>query len=70
MIEKTLKVEGMTCQHCVQTVSEAVGKMAGIQKVEVNLEQKLVNVEFEESLSTIDDISAQIVEAGFEIVED
>ena len=60
----------MTCQHCVQTVSEAVGKMAGIQKVEVNLEQKLVNVEFEESLSTIDDISAQIVEAGFEIVED
>lgn len=60
----------MTCQHCVQTVSETVGKMAGIQKVEVNLEQKLVNVEFEESLSTIDDISAQIVEAGFEIVED
>ncbi|MBT3510327.1 MAG: heavy-metal-associated domain-containing protein [Nitrospina sp.] len=70
MIRKALKVEGMTCQHCVQTVSETVGKMAGIQKVEVNLEQKLVNVEFEESLSTIDDISAQIVEAGFEIVED
>ena len=70
MIRKALKVEGMTCQHCVQTVSETVGKMAGIQKVEVNLEQKLVNVELEESLSTIDDISAQIVEAGFEIVED
>ena len=70
MIRKALKVEGMTCQHCVQTVSETVGKMAGIQKGEVNLEQKLVNVEFEESLSTIDDISAQIVEAGFEIVED
>ena len=70
MIRKALKVEGMTCQHCVQTVSETVGKMAGIQKVEVNLEQKLVNVEFDESKSTIDAISSRIADAGFEIVED
>jgi copper chaperone len=68
MIKKVLKVNGMTCQHCVQTVSEIVGKMSGIHKVEVNLDQKNVAVEFDESISNIDEISTQIVEAGFEVV--
>ncbi len=68
MMRKVLKVEGMTCQHCVQTVSEAVTKMAGIQKVEVSLEEKEVIVDFDESETKTEDISAQIVEAGFEIV--
>ena len=47
MMRKVLKVEGMTCQHCVQTVSETVGKMAGVQKVDVNLDQKEVTIEFD-----------------------
>ncbi len=68
MTQTTLKVEGMTCQHCVQTVSEAVGKITGVQKVEVNLERKEVAVNFDESKVKVDKISAQIVEAGFEVV--
>jgi copper chaperone len=69
MITKILKVEGMTCQHCVQIVSESVGKVVGVQKVEVNLDQKEVTVEFDEALSQIEEISTQIVEAGFEVIE-
>ncbi len=68
MMRKVLKVEGMTCQHCVQTVSEAVTKMAGIQKVEASLEEKEVIVDFDESQTKTEDISAQIVEAGFEVI--
>ena len=68
MMHKVLKVEGMTCQHCVQSVSETVGKMAGVKKVVVNLEQKEVTVEFDESQTLLEDISAQIVGAGFEVV--
>lgn len=67
-MRKVLKVEGMTCQHCVQTVSETVGKMEGVQKVDVNLDQKEVTVEFDESQTKLDEVSAQIVEAGFEVV--
>ncbi len=67
-MRKVLKVEGMTCQHCVQTVSETVTKMAGIQRVEVSLEEKEVIVDFDESQTRAEDISTQIVEAGFEIV--
>ena len=67
MMRKVLKVEGMTCQHCVQTVSETVGKMTGVQKVDVNLDQKKVTIEFDESQTKLDEVSTQIVEAGFEV---
>ena len=63
-----LKVEGMTCQHCVQTVTETVGKMTGVEKVEVRLEQKEVTIDFDELQTQTEAISAQIVEAGFEVI--
>ena len=68
-MQKVLKVEGMTCQHCVQTVTETVGKMTGVEKVEVRLEQKEVTIDFDELQTQTEAISAQIVEAGFEVIE-
>ena len=68
-MQKVLKVEGMTCQHCVQTVTETVGKMTGVEKVEVSLEQKEVTIDFDELQTQTEVISAQIVEAGFELIE-
>lgn len=67
-MQKVLKVEGMTCQHCVQTVTETVAKMTGVEKVDVSLEQKEVTVDFDELQIQTEKISAQIVEAGFEVV--
>ena len=68
-MQKVLKVEGMTCQHCVQTVTETVGKMTGVEKVEVRLEQKEVTIDFDELQTQTEAISVQIVEAGFEVIE-
>ena len=68
IIQRILKVEGMTCQHCVETVSETVTKMEGVEKVYVNLEQENVRVEYDESKTQLEDISVQIIKAGFEVV--
>ena len=68
-MQNVLKVEGMTCQHCVQTVTETVGKMTGVEKVEVRLDQKEVTIDFDELQTQTEAISAQIVEAGFEVIE-
>ncbi len=38
VMEKTLKVEGMMCQHCVKHVSEALSAVEGVESVEVSLE--------------------------------
>ncbi len=58
----------MTCQHCVQTVSETIGKIMGVHKVDVNLDQKEVTIEFDESKVILEEVSDQIIEAGFEVV--
>jgi copper chaperone len=69
MMQKVFIVEGMTCQHCIQTVTEKVSKMTGVKKVDVSLEQKEVTVDFDELQTQREAISTQIVEAGFEVIE-
>ena len=68
MMKKILKVEGMTCQHCVDTVTKKVSMITGVTNVMVNIEEKKVSIEFEESKTQLEKISHQIIEAGFEVV--
>ena len=58
-------VEGMSCGHCVNSVTEEVGAVTGVTDVEVDLENKKVTVTGE-----VDDtaVRAAIDEAGYEVV--
>jgi copper chaperone len=40
----TLRVPGMSCGHCVDSVSSAVGEVSGVNDVNVDLESKRVEV--------------------------
>ncbi len=41
-----IKIEGMTCQHCVKAVSEALSQVAGVSSVAaVDLETGVARVE-------------------------
>ncbi len=40
-----LKVEGMTCNHCVMAVQRALMKVPGVEKAEVSLERAEALVE-------------------------
>ena len=68
MANQTLNVEGMTCDHCVQTIKEAVNNLVGINRVEVDLENKQVAVEYDKALVKLDSITDKIVEIGFEVI--
>ena len=35
---KTIKIKGMSCQHCVMAVTKALNAIDGIENVQVNLE--------------------------------
>jgi copper ion binding protein len=35
----TVKIQGMSCGHCVASVTEALGKIPGVSEVVVNLEK-------------------------------
>jgi copper chaperone len=67
MDNQSLKVEGMSCQHCVRAVQGAVGALAGVDTVEVSLEKKLVTVAFDPSRVTIQAIKAAIEEQGYTV---
>jgi copper chaperone len=69
MTKESLNVEGMTCQHCVQTITDALEKIAGTNKVAVDLDKKEVQVDYNEEKTNLQEISDKIVEVGFELVK-
>jgi copper ion binding protein len=57
-------VTGMTCQHCVMSVTEEVGEIAGVRSVDVQLATGAVTVVSERALP-VAEIAAAVEEAGF-----
>ena len=63
---KTYTVTGMTCSHCVSSVSSEVGQIPGVTAVEVDLPTGAVTVTSEQP---VDDaaVAAAVDEAGYEL---
>lgn len=61
-----LKVEGMSCGHCVSSVKEAVEAVAGVKDVQVSLADGQVRIESEGSLD-LTAVTAAISEAGYSV---
>jgi copper chaperone len=62
----TLKVEGMSCGHCVTSVEGAVKKLGANAKVD--LEAGSVAVEFDESKVSLAAIKESIEDQGYDVV--
>ena len=63
-MKKTIKIEGMMCQHCVKAATKALEGVAGVTAVTVSLEDKQAVVEG----TAIDEaLTAAIVDAGYEV---
>ena len=67
MREETIKVEGMTCQHCVETITDALNNITGLNTVNVDLVKKEVSVKFNENETKLKKIFDKIIEVGFEL---
>ena len=57
----------MTCQHCVQIITDALNSITGLKTVNVDLVKKEVNVKFNENETILQKISDKIIEVGFEL---
>ncbi|MFC6653755.1 copper ion binding protein [Paenibacillus rhizoplanae] len=66
MSNVTLKVEGMSCGHCVSSVEKAVSGVGAAAKVD--LPAKTVAVEFDENTVSLDKIKAAIEDQGYDVV--
>jgi copper chaperone len=66
MKELTLKVEGMTCNHCTMTVRRAVMSVEGVESAEVSLEEGIVRVRASDQVN-VDEIKKAIESAGYKV---
>lgn len=64
MATTTYRVDGMTCDHCVQSVTKEVSAVDGVDAVEVDLTTKLVTITGPDLRG--DDLVAAIDEAGYD----
>jgi copper chaperone CopZ len=63
--EQTYTVHGMTCDHCVASVSEEVSEISGVEAVQVDRASGRLVVSGEGFSD--DDVSAAVADAGYEI---
>lgn len=67
MSESTFSVAGMTCSKCVDAVTSEVSNIAGVSKVEVDLESGAVTVTSDRPLPA-EEVAAAVADAGYELV--
>lgn len=66
MIETSYTVTGMTCEHCVRSVTEEVGAIDGVTEVSVDLPTGAVTVRGTDSVDETA-VRAAVEEAGYQV---
>ncbi|MGM7669339.1 heavy-metal-associated domain-containing protein [Microbacterium sp. A93] len=59
------RAEGFSCPSCVGKIEKHVGKLKGVENVKVHFATARVEVDHDESKTTVDDIVAAIAKAGY-----
>ena len=59
-----IKVEGMSCKHCVATVEKAIKSIDGVENIHVDLEKKEAEFELKGNVS-IEDVKKAVKDAGY-----
>jgi copper ion binding protein len=68
MVKKNLKIQGMTCNHCVMRVAKALKAVPGVQDAQVDLQKAEAAVTFDEAKVTHDKLASAVVDAGYKVV--
>lgn len=63
----TIRIKGMSCQHCVDSVTKALSAIDGVTNVTVNLENG--EARYEEEIPTAPEVVVNaIAQIGFEVL--
>lgn len=65
-MEKTYRIEGMTCDHCVRAVTQAIEALDGVERALVSLPDKAV-VTLDPEKVTDEQIRKAVEEEGYRV---
>ncbi len=68
MEKVTLKVQGMSCGHCVNTIEGSVNELKGISMVKVHLKEGTVEIEYSSNEVDLETIKRIIDEQGYDVI--
>ncbi len=67
MTSKTFSVPDISCQHCKDSIEDAVGPLNGVDSVEVAIDERTVAIDYDGTGDTFEVIVAAIEEQGYEV---
>lgn len=67
MEQLLIKVDNISCQHCVKSIHDAVSGIVGVKEVKVDLKTKLVQINFDEKFINQYILIEKIEDQGFNI---
>jgi len=68
MAKTTLKIQGMTCNHCVMRVAKALKAVPGVQDAVVDLQKGEAVVTYDETKGVPEKLPPAVVDAGYKVV--
>ncbi|MBA4142366.1 MAG: heavy-metal-associated domain-containing protein [Nitrosospira sp.] len=69
MQTEIIKIKGMTCGGCVNSVKNVLRKIPGVSSVEVSLEQGQATLEYDAATTDANQFREAIRDAGFEVAD-
>ena len=69
MATATLKVTGMSCDHCVRAVTNALKDTAGVRRAEVDLKAGRAVVDYDESQTSPRALASAVMDEGYSAEE-
>lgn len=61
-----LKVTGMSCENCVQSVTKTLRGVDGVHDVAVDLATGMTDVDFEETKTDVEALCVAVEDIGFD----
>ncbi len=69
MATATLKVTGMSCQHCVHAVTQALQSTTGVRNAKVDLQAGRAVVDYDESKTDTRALANAVMDEGYQAEE-
>lgn len=66
-MKKQFKIEGMTCSACAVSIEKSTKKLSGVTSSSVNLATETLQIDFDESKLSLDEIKSTIEKTGYKV---
>lgn len=68
MTTVALNVKGMSCNHCVNSIEGALGRVNGVFSASVDLAKNQVTVSYDNAMVSVEKLKETIEDQGYDVV--